>query len=36
MKAATLHFEQVTRRFGDKIAVDALDLTVELGVEPAL
>jgi ABC-2 type transport system ATP-binding protein len=31
MKAAALHFERVTRRFGKRTAVDALDLTVEPG-----
>lgn len=31
MSAAALHFEQVTRRFGSKTAVDRLDLIVEPG-----
>ncbi len=31
MSEAALHFEQVTRRFGKKTAVDRLDLKVEPG-----
>jgi len=31
MSATALHFEQVTRRFGKKVAVDRLDLRVEPG-----